>query len=72
MSMMPRRSANVSGKPGIKRILVRCEKTSKLHDTGLTILESDFATTPFRNARVTCNQCGKVHYWTPKDVVLAR
>jgi hypothetical protein len=70
--MMPRRAANISGKPGIKRILVRCAATAKLHDTGLTVIESEFATTSYSNARVTCEHCKKVHYWTTKDVVLAR
>ncbi len=70
--MMPRRAANMSGQPGIKRILVRCTATAKLHDTGLTIDESKFATTSFTNAQVTCEHCKKVHYWTAKDVVLAR
>jgi hypothetical protein len=70
--MMPRRAANISGKPGIKRILVRCSSTAKLQDTGLTIDEVKFATTTFPNARLNCEHCKKVHYWTAKDVVLAR
>jgi hypothetical protein len=70
--MMPRRSVSPSKGPVIRRILVRCSRTSKLQDTGLTIDEGKFATTTFRNARVSCEHCGQVHYWTAKEVVLAR
>jgi hypothetical protein len=58
--------------PILKRILVRCPSTAKLAPTGLTIEESRFETAHWKNPKVSCPYCQRVHIWTKKDVVLAR
>ena len=58
--------------PVLKRILIRCPSTAKLAPTGLTIEESRFETAQWKNPKVSCPYCQRVHIWTKKDVVLAR
>jgi hypothetical protein len=56
----------------IKSLLVRCPATSKLTDTGQTIVEKRWGTAKVKAQKFTCAHCGKVHTWTKQDVILGR
>lgn len=56
----------------MRRLLVRCQETSKLVPTGETTEEPLWITTKTRKGKFTCPHCGRVHTWVKKDVILAR
>ena len=67
-----KRRASIPPKNEVRRMLVRCETTAKLTDTLRTIEVGAFATVRLGRNKFVCAHCGKTHYWTAKDVVLAR
>jgi hypothetical protein len=71
-SFDPPRPKKVNPNAGIKSLLVRCPKTSKLTDTGQTIDEKLWPTAKPKTPQFTCAHCGEVHSWSKSDVILAR
>jgi hypothetical protein len=70
--MMPTRRATIPPEQEVRRILVRCATTAKLTDTLRTIQVGAFASARLGRNKFVCAHCGQVHYWTTKDVLLAR
>ncbi len=60
---------DAKGKP-MARIFVTCPETDMPVYTGLAMDKSSFESSTFRDKRVTCPHCGKVHVWQKEEAYL--
>jgi len=52
------------------RLLIECPDTHKMIYTGLNFNWETLESASLDDETLPCTECGKVHHWTSKDVIL--
>ncbi len=52
-------------------VMIRCPKTNRPINTGISMDRESFESSRFKNRTVACPHCGESHRWDKKDASIA-